>query len=148
EADSGPRPGGTLTMASFVMATGLDPAVAPGGGATAGTEMAAIYDTLVRWNPETGTYEPRTATAVEASPDLLVWTIRIRSGITFTDGTPYDANAVKAGLDRHRAAANLTASAAYMARVADVAVVDPLTVQVTLTQPWAGFIGVLADEPG
>lgn len=148
EADAGPRPGGTLTMASFAMATGLDPVVAPGGGATAGTEMAAIYDTLVRWNPESRSYEPRTAAAVEVSPDLLVWTIRIRPGITFTDGTPYDAEAVKAGLDRHRAPANLTASAAYMTRVADIAVADPLTVQVTLTQPWSGFMAVLADEPG
>ncbi|HEX7097145.1 MAG TPA: ABC transporter substrate-binding protein, partial [Acidimicrobiales bacterium] len=146
--DAGPRAGGTLTMATFLAATALDPVVAPGGGAASGTEMAAIYDTLVRWNPTTGTYEPRTALAVEPSPDFTQWTIRLRPDVRFSDGTPYDAAAVKNGLDRHRAPANLTMSAAHMSRVADVALVDPLTVQVTLREPWPGFIAVLADEPG
>jgi peptide/nickel transport system substrate-binding protein len=144
----GPREGGRLSMAVFAVPSGLDPVVAAGGGATGGTEMAAIYDTLVRWNPSTATYEPRTATAVEPNADATEWTIRLRPDVTFSDGTPYDAAAVKAGLDRHRSPVNRTASAAQMTRVGDVVVVDPLTVVVSLTEAWPGFEAVLADEPG
>jgi peptide/nickel transport system substrate-binding protein len=146
--ESGPREGGRLTIASFAVPSGLDPIVATGGGATGGSEMAAIYDTLVRWNPVTATYEPRTAESVEPNADATEWTIRIRPGVVFSDGTPYDAAAVKAGLDRHRAPANRTQSAAHMLRVRDVVVADPQTVVVSLTEAWTGFEAVLADEPG
>jgi peptide/nickel transport system substrate-binding protein len=146
--DDGPRDGGTLEMAVFAVPSGLDPIVAAGGGATGGSEMAAIYDTLVRWNPETGAFEPRTAAAVEPNGDASEWTIRLRPGVQFSDGTAYDAAAVKAGLDRHRSPANRTSSAAYMARVRDVVVADPSTVVVSLAEPWPGFKAVLADEPG
>jgi peptide/nickel transport system substrate-binding protein len=146
--DPGPREGGTLTMAVFTLPSGLDPIVAMGGGTTGGTEMVAIYDTLVRWNPDTATYEPRTAAAVEPNADATQWTIRLRPDVRFGDGTAYDAAAVKAGLDRHRSPANRTASAAQMARVGDVVAADALTVVVTLTEPWPGFQAVLADEPG
>jgi peptide/nickel transport system substrate-binding protein len=147
-ADDGPRDGGTLTMAVFAVPTGLDPIVAAGGGATGGTEMAAVYDTLVRWDPGTRTFEPRTATSVEPNADATEWTIHLRPGVRFSDGTPYDAAAVKAGLDRHRSPANRTSSAAHMSRVRDVVVVDPLTVVVQLVEAWPGFEAVLADEPG
>jgi peptide/nickel transport system substrate-binding protein len=147
-ADVGPRDGGTLTMAVFAVPAGLDPIVAAGGGATGGTEMAAIYDTLVRWNPTSSTLEPRTAASVEPNADATEWTIRLRPGVQFSDGTPYDAAAVKAGLDRHRSPANRTSSAAYMARVRDVVVADPMTVVISLVEAWPGFDAVLADEPG
>jgi peptide/nickel transport system substrate-binding protein len=147
-ADATPRDGGTLTMAVFAVPTGLDPIVAAGGGATGGTEMAAIYDTLVRWDPATRTYQPRTASSVDPNGDATEWTIHLRPGVTFSDGTPYDAAAVKAGLDRHRSLANRTSSAAYLSRVRDVVVVDPLTVAVSLVEAWPGFEAVLADEPG
>jgi peptide/nickel transport system substrate-binding protein len=146
--DPGPVEGGTLTVASFAAPTWLDPIVAPGGGATGGIEMAAIYDTLLRWDPVAATYVPRTALAVEPNADATQWTIRLRPEVQFTDGTANDAAAVKAGLDRHRSPLNRTPSAAHMARVSDVAVVDPLTVVVSLTEPWPWFIAVLADEPG
>jgi peptide/nickel transport system substrate-binding protein len=147
-ADDSPREGGAVTMAVFTVPTGLDPIVAPGGGAAGGSEMAAIYDTLVRWNPEASAYEPRTAAAVEPNADATEWTIRLRPDVRFSDGTAYDATAVKAGLDRHRSPVNRTASAAVMARVRDVVVADPLTVVVSLVEAWPGFEAVLADEPG
>jgi peptide/nickel transport system substrate-binding protein len=110
--------------------------------------MAAIYDTLVRWDQATATYVPRIASAVEPNADASEWTIRLRPDVRFSDGTPYDANAVKAGLERHRSPSNRTASAAQMASVRDITVVDAQTVRVTLASPWPGFAGVLADEPG
>src|SRR5712691_12964960 len=52
-----PKTGGVLTMATYVEPAGLDPTVSLGGGQTGGIELAAIYDVLTRWNPETKGYE-------------------------------------------------------------------------------------------
>ena len=48
-----PVAGGALTMNTFSQATGLDPIVVSGSGVLGGAEMVAIYDTVMRYNPET-----------------------------------------------------------------------------------------------
>jgi peptide/nickel transport system substrate-binding protein len=143
-----PRSGGTLTFAANSEIRGLDPIVAFGEAIAGGIELHAIYDTLVRWDPETNEYEMGTAESLEPSADGLTWTLKIRSGIQFTDGTPYDAEAVKAALDRTMSAANTTKTRANLAGVESVSVVDPLTVAVKLKSPWPTFPSVLADRPG
>src|SRR4029434_4882335 len=80
---------------------GLDPIVSTGGGITGGTEMAAIFDTLTRYNTDTNKIEMRTAESVTPNADSTEWTIKIRSGIKFTDNTDYDADAVSFGILRH-----------------------------------------------
>ncbi|HUP73466.1 MAG TPA: hypothetical protein VM282_10540 [Acidimicrobiales bacterium] len=49
-----PQVGGTLVFGAFLQPLGLDPIVAVGGGNIGGTEMAAIYDTLIRLDTTTG----------------------------------------------------------------------------------------------
>src|SRR5512140_855305 len=57
-----PQKGGSITISTGLAAQiGLDPAVAVATGCCGGSEMAAIYDTLVRYNPATAKFEPRTA---------------------------------------------------------------------------------------
>ena len=57
-----PQKGGSITISTGLAAQiGLDPAVAVGTGCCGGSEMAAIYDTLVRYNPATAMFEMRTA---------------------------------------------------------------------------------------
>ncbi len=104
------------------------------------TEMAAIYDTVVRWNPATGSYDPRTAESLTPNADFTVWTLKLKTGIKFTDVTDYDADAVKFSLDRHRSGAtgapaceetrscprNDRASRAYMTDVKDIKVVETI----------------------
>ena len=65
-------------------------------------EMAAIYDTLVRYDPVTLKYEPQTAESVTSNADSTEWTIKLRPNIKFSDGTDYDADAVVFGLNRFR----------------------------------------------
>src|SRR5205085_10920651 len=96
-----PQSGGTLTIATYQETLGLDPIVSTGGGITGATEMAAIYDSVTRWNPTTNQYEPRTAESLMPNADFTEWTVKIRSGIKFTDGTDYDAEAVQFGVSRH-----------------------------------------------
>jgi peptide/nickel transport system substrate-binding protein len=156
-----PQSGGTLTMAMFTETAGLDSMVSSGNGVTGAIEMTSIYDSVMRWNPETGKYEPRTAESL-TSTDNTVWTLKIRPNIKFSDGTDYDAEAVRFSLDRHRSGLpggpacesvracprNSTSSSGYMSNVKSMQVQDKLTLQITLTEPWAEFPWVLADEPG
>src|SRR5438128_2550878 len=86
-----PQTGGTLVFGEYSQPAGLDPIVPPGFGTTGGIEMAAIYDTLMRLNPETGKYEPRLAESLTNNADFTEWTFKIKPNIKFTDGTAYDA---------------------------------------------------------
>jgi len=91
---------------------------------------------------------PQLAAALpEVSPDGMAVTIKIRTGVKFADGTPLDAAAVKASLDRHM---TLTGSArrTELAAVASVAVADPTSVKLTLKSPSAPLTAVLADRAG
>ena len=156
-----PVSGGTLIFGNFSEPASLDNVVSTGSGTTGGTEMAAVYDTLMRYDPEAGQYEGRTAESVTSSADFLEWTIKLRAGIKFSDGTPYDAEAVAFGLNRHRVGSSLpasdcskyfvcprnsTSSGVYMALVKDIVVVDATTLKVTLNEPWSSFQYALSDE--
>ena len=143
-----PVAGGTLTMNTFSQAPGLDPIVASGSGVLGGAEMVAIYDTVMRYNPESGKYEPRAAESLTPNADYTEWTLKIRSGIKFTDGTDYDAEAVKFSIERHKSPANRTPSAGAIQNVKEVAVVDKLTLKLTLTGSWPGFPVVLSGPTG
>ena len=100
-----------------------------------------IYDTLTRPNAE-GEVEPWLAESVEPNEDSTVWTITLREGVKFHDGSDLTAEVVKNNLDAYRGA--------YPARrpllftfvfepIESVTVVDPLTVEVGLKQPWVSF---------
>lgn len=144
-----PQSGGTLTFAMYSEARGLDPIQNSGTGVAGGIELAALYDTIMRWNPDTHEFEPRTAESLEHNDDYTVWTLKLREGITFRDGTPYDAEAVKVNFERHTSAQNtLNASRSHLQPIESMRIVDPLTIEFTLNESWPGFPYVLADEPG
>ena len=143
-----PVAGGTLTMNTFSQAPGLDPIVASGSGVLGGAEMVAIYDTVMRYNPETGKYEPRTAESLTPNADYTEWTLKIRSGIKFSDSTDYDAEAVRYSIERHKSTANRTPSAGAIQNVKEATVVDKLTLKIVLTGPWPGFPVVLSGSTG
>jgi peptide/nickel transport system substrate-binding protein len=83
----------------------------------------------------------------EVSDDGLTVTIPIREDITFNDGAPLDAEAVKISLDRHREIEG-SARASELAQVAAVEVVDPTTVELQLSEPFAPLTATLADRAG
>ncbi len=156
-----PKVGGTLTFGEYSQPAGLDPIVSTGQGTTGAIEMAAVYDTLLGYNKATAQYTPRLALSATPNSDNTVWTIKLRPGVKFSDGTDYNAAAVVEGLNRHRSGvpgappcqtmvacpANTTSSNVYMQLVQDITALDNLTVQVTLKQPWSAFRYALAGEP-
>jgi len=156
-----PQPGGTLTFGEFTEPVGLDSIVSTGHLTTGFVEMSAVYDTIVRYNHDSGKYENQTADSVTPNADFTEWTVKIKPNIKFTDGTNYDATAVVLNMNRHRSGLpgappcaqtyscprNTTSDTSYMSFVKDITVVDPLTFKITLNQPWAGAEFMLSAEP-
>ena len=62
--------------------------------------MMNIYDSLFFMNPDTNELEPWLAESWEYSEDGKTWTFYLRNGVTFHDGTPFNAEAVKYNFDR------------------------------------------------
>ncbi|HEY8526688.1 MAG TPA: ABC transporter substrate-binding protein [Acidimicrobiales bacterium] len=142
------RVGGSLTMGTFTEAKGLDPIVQFGSGVAGGIETAAIFDRLMEWDPETGEVRPRVAESLEPNDDFTEWTLTLRPDITFGNGDPLTAEAVKFSIERTQSEQNQTQSREAAAIIESVEVVDDLTARFTLTEAWPGFPALLADEPG
>src|SRR3954454_18327819 len=68
-----PKTGGSITMGMYAETNGLDPVVSFATGVIGGTELAALYDTVMRFDPSTGKYSPGTAQSLEPNADFSVW---------------------------------------------------------------------------
>ena len=89
---------------------------------------------------------PQLATGYEyTDPRTLV--IHLRSGVTFHDGTPMDAAAVKYSIDRHFTMQG-SGRRSEISAMDHAEVVDPLTVRIVLKAPSAPFLAQLTDRAG
>lgn len=95
-----PRRGGTLTYAKNGSPITLDPAL------TQETESSVIvvnlFDCLVEQRAGRAALDPGLARSWEISQDGLTYTFRLRRGVKFQDGTPFDADAVLFTINRQR----------------------------------------------
>jgi peptide/nickel transport system substrate-binding protein len=140
--------GGELSFGEPGNAASLDPYDAAGGSFTTGMEIAAIYSALLRYNPDAGEFEGRVAESIESNDDATVWTLKLRPDVTFGNGDKLDAQMVKASMDNILApdsTSRLRINATY---IKSIDVVDPLTVQFTLTGPWGRFPSLLTQNGG
>lgn len=143
-----PVAGGVVRISQYSTSPGLDPVKYANSGTAGGQEMLAIYDTLMQYDPETATYTPRVAESLESNDDYSEWTLKLRSGLTFGDGTPLDAEAVKFAIEREMAEGNSSPRGQILSFVESVSVVDNLTVLYKLHNPWAGFPYLLSGVGG
>ena len=90
---------------------------------------------------------PQLALSHETSADGKIVTIRLRSGVKFHDGEPFDAAAAKFTLDRHMTKPG-SFRKAELAQVDKVEVVDPLTIRLQLKAPFSPLIAQLTDRAG
>ncbi len=74
----------------------------------------------------------------------LVYTIKLRPGVKFQDGTDFNAEAVKVNLDRASNPENHLKRYNLYKNIAKTEVVDPATVKITLKEPFSAFINILA----
>ena len=108
--------------------------------------FAALCDKLVDID-EKLTIVPQLATSWEWSPDNKALTIKVRPGVTFHDGEKLDAAAVKFNIERHKTMAGSNRRG-ELAPVTSVDVVDPMTVRLNLSAPFAPLLAQLADRAG
>ena len=139
-----PVEGGTLTYASGdAEPTCLDPHV--GGNYPQALVSTQYLESLVSLD-EDGKILPWLASDWEQSDDGLTWTFTIRDGVTFTDGTPLDAEAVRANIAHVQDPATLS-STGYLAlgKVANAEAVDARTLRLTLSAPDSALLESLSQ---
>ncbi len=143
EPEGDPVSGGSLVFGVEAETTGWDPRI--DRWAISGHQVAqALYDTLAAYD-ESGEVRPNLAESFTPNEDFTEWEIGLREGVTFHDGSPLDAAAVKGVLDGH-IASPLTGP--IFRTVESVEAVDELTVRVTMSSPWASFPVVLTMQVG
>lgn len=106
-----------------------------------------LYDPLVKLGPNQE-YIWMLATGCEKSDDGLEYTFSLRKGITFSDGTPWNAEAAKINLDLMADQSNGFKSQYVYECMDKVEVIDEYTVKVTLKDVYAPFLNALAIQPG
>ncbi len=117
--------------------------------AISGIQVArAVYDTLTAPDDK-AVYQPYLAKSVTPNANFTEWTIVLRDGVKFHDGTALDATVIKNNIDAWRGAypgrSPLLFSFIYKPITA-VDVVDPTTVKVTVDTPWPAFPAYLFND--
>jgi len=145
-------PPGVLIVGQIAEPKALDPAAV-----TAVNDfriLMNVYDGLVRYKDGTLEVEPALATQWSISEDGTVYTFTLREGVTFHDGSTFDAEAVKFNFDRMLKEDHPYHNTGpfplsfFFSAVQAVDVVDTHTVKFTLNAPYAPFLSNLAYPTG
>ena len=128
----------TLTLGMVLEPPNLDPTA---GAAAAIDEVvySNIFEGLTRFGPD-GSINPGLAASWDVSEDGMTYTFHLREGVKFHDGTEMNADDVVFSLDRARAEDSTNAQKALFASIESVTAVDPLTVEVKLSEPNGNFL--------
>jgi peptide/nickel transport system substrate-binding protein len=135
---------GTLRIGLNEDPDALDPA--RGGSFVGRLVFAAVCDKLVDTD-QNNEFVPQLATAWSWSPDNLALTLTLREGVTFHDGERFDAEAARANIERYRSAQE-SLRKGELKPVSAVEVVDPKTIRLRLSQPYAPLVAALSDRAG
>ena len=128
------KSGGSITVGQELDIPGFDPLKVGVFDTSAETAAAAIFDTLTTLDDK-GEAQPKLALSWTHSDDFKTWTFKLRPGVKFQDGTPFNAEAVKENFDRQKDPANKCRCAFYIAYVHDVQAPDELTLVYNLNDP-------------
>jgi peptide/nickel transport system substrate-binding protein len=145
---TGPHRGGTLTVlegAAFAGAwpVGLDPATDTSEGADA-PYMDAIYGTLFNLGTG-GKIIPNLATGYKFSSDLMSVTIALRHGVLFSDGTPFNAQAVAYNISQDILPQYANIADPFLP-IASITTPDDYTVVLNLKKPFSPIISAFIAE--
>jgi peptide/nickel transport system substrate-binding protein len=142
---SGPPPHGNVLF----YATPGEPGSLDPGASISGFDQYytnAIYDTLIIADPKT--MEPTKAGLALSwsftGADKLTFRMNLRHGVQFQDGTPFDAQAVKASIEHYKSLGNWF----DLTPVKSVTVVDDYTADLNLSQPYSPLPAILSFRAG
>lgn len=103
-----------------------------------------VYSRLVRQD-DNGEPAPELATSWTANETATEWTLKLQTGVTFHDGSAFDAADVKYTLERIKDPALESPLASVLDFISRVDVVDPATARIVLSKPHAGLPLLLMD---
>lgn len=137
-----PVHGGELTYLVDQAQLTLDPGVSP--AEVTGLIDRNIFDSLVvQAGPSS--FQPWLATKWTISADGLEYTFDLKTGVKFSDGTPFDAASVKETLDHVvRPETKSQYAASLIAPYKSSTVIDASTIKVTLSKPFRPFLQALS----
>src|SRR5699024_1885513 len=148
DADVTPQAGGTLDVSLYSFPDSLDPAQSYGTIATSGIPMAAVYDVLLRYDPDSGDYEPKLAESLSHNEDFTEWELELPDDVEFSDGTPLDSAAVVANLERIVSSGKTTIAPIVDKVIDEYETPDAHTVVFHLSKAWSRFPYILATNGG
>ncbi|MBO0682814.1 MAG: hypothetical protein J2P45_06630 [Candidatus Dormibacteraeota bacterium] len=140
----GPAPhGNVLQIAGPGDPDSLDPM--GGGSGFDVTYLYQIYEPLINLDPNTNKLLPGLATSWNwVGANKLTLRLKLRQGVTFQDGTPFNAEAAKASLDHARTFKTWP----DLVPVTSVNVVDPYTIDINVGQPYSPLPALLTWRGG
>ena len=155
EQDTSGR-GGTLRIAMSAGNIPIPDQFVTEGGEGVRFVRVNVYDCLLNWDAGQGATPPDPipglASSWTRSADNLTWTFTLRQGVTFHDGSPFNADAVIFALDRvlnkeseFYSNTQRSAGATFLGAIASYKKVDDFTVAITTKKPWAFLIYDLAS---
>jgi peptide/nickel transport system substrate-binding protein len=152
--------GGTLIIAMTASELpGLDTGMFQTQGGEGGRFVGVqLYDGLMRFDLLQGTHAPEIlpglASSYSVTPDATTWTFKLRPGVSFHDGTPWDADAAVYNIERMADKSSplfypaLNATAGIIVEgIADATKVDDMTIQIKTAGPWSFLLGELCLLP-
>jgi len=138
-----PQRGGTLVYALAGEPDGLDPNLT--GARPAQIVFFQIFDPLVVRDKRDNSFKPWLATSWTVSADGRAYTFKLREGVKFHDGTPFNAAAVKFNFDRtHNPALATRCGGCAVGFYEGADVIDPMTVRIRLKNRWAPFLDAMS----
>lgn len=109
--------------------------------------LKLAFEQLTRIAPD-GTVQPLLATSWKVEPDGLTWTVTLRQGVSFHDGTPFDAAAVQANFARLLDPKNAIPARTNLGTMTAAEAVDPATVRIRTSRPFSGLPIALSHSVG
>jgi peptide/nickel transport system substrate-binding protein len=108
--------------------------------------MYAVYDTLVQYDKD---FNIKPALAISwSNPNPLTYVLKLREGVKFQDGTPFDADVVKWNIDRILDPATKSSVKSLLGSVKSVEVISTYEVRLNLQSPAPGLLSVFGERPG
>jgi len=141
---SAQKKGGSVTMGLELDIPGFDPLKVGVYDTAALSASSALFDTLTYLDAG-GKPQPKLALSWSASEDFKTWTFKLRPGVKFHDGTPFNAEAAKANFDRQKDPANKCRCAFYISNINNVQAPDELTLVYHLNDPSVNFPALVSS---
>src|SRR6266700_5048328 len=123
----------SVVMAMTLEPPGLDPTNAA-AAAIAEVTLYNVYETLTKVK-EDGSVVPLLAESWVTTPDLKTYTFKLRKGVTFQNGEPFNAETVKFSFERAAAPTSTNKDKSLFQSIASVTTPDSDTVVISLKNP-------------